>query len=124
MRFLLDNDVDVVVARILRRHGHTCWVAAPAGLADVPDDLIAIYAEKLDAALVSHDRRFAKRRMRNTRGQHVWTACLQVDAIEVLERHLDEAGLAIGAAALRGGDLAELGATVLRITGLGQPAEM
>jgi predicted nuclease of predicted toxin-antitoxin system len=90
MRFLLDNDVDVVVARMLRRHGHTCWVAAQAGLADVPDDLIAIYAEKLDAALVSHDRRFAKRRMRNTRGQHVWMACLQVDAIEVLERHLDE----------------------------------
>jgi predicted nuclease of predicted toxin-antitoxin system len=73
---------------MLRRRGHICWVAARAGLADAADDLIAIYAENLDAALVSHDRRFAKRRMRNTRGQHVWMACPQVDAIEVLERHL------------------------------------
>ncbi|HEX8859089.1 MAG TPA: DUF5615 family PIN-like protein [Actinomycetes bacterium] len=84
MRFFLDNDVDVVLASMLRRRGHTCWVAARAGLADAADDLIAIYAENLDAALVSHDRRFAKRRMRNTMGQHVWLACLQVDAIEVL----------------------------------------
>jgi predicted nuclease of predicted toxin-antitoxin system len=90
MRFFLDNDVDVVLASMLRRRGHACWVAARAGLADAADDLIAIYAENLDAALVSHDRRFAKRRMRNTMGQHVWMTCLQVDAIEVLGRHLDD----------------------------------
>jgi predicted nuclease of predicted toxin-antitoxin system len=90
MRFFLDNDVDVVVATMLQRRGHVCWAAAGAGLADVGDDLIAIYAENLNAALVSHDRRFAKRRIRNTHGQHVWLACLQVDAVEVLDRHLDE----------------------------------
>jgi predicted nuclease of predicted toxin-antitoxin system len=90
VRFFLDNDVDVAVGRLLREHGHVCWAAAEAGLAAATDEAIAVYAEDRDAALISHDSRFAKRRRRNTSGQHVWLHCEQVDAVEVLGRHLAE----------------------------------
>jgi hypothetical protein len=33
VRFLLDNDVDVAVGRVLRNAGHECWTAAEANLA-------------------------------------------------------------------------------------------
>lgn len=90
MRFFLDNDVDAEVASFLRRKHHDCWRAAEAGLADAIDELIAIYAENQQAVLISHDKAFARKRMADTRGQHVWLHCQQVDAVDVLAKHLSE----------------------------------
>ena len=90
MRFFLDNDVDAEVASFLTRRRHQCWRAGEAGLADANDELIAIYAEERQAVLISHDKAFAKKRMANTRGQHVWLHCQHVDAVDVLARHLAE----------------------------------
>ena len=75
MRFLLDNDVAVTVRRVLLDAGHECWTAGEANLHDAPDDALAVYAANRGAVLVSHDAEFARRRRRNTIGQHVWLRC-------------------------------------------------
>jgi len=71
LRFLLNNDVAATVRRVLFDAGHECWTAAEANLHDTPDDALAVYAADRSAALVSHDAEFARRRRRNTIGQHV-----------------------------------------------------
>lgn len=90
MRFLLDNDVAVAVRRVLLDVGHECWTAAEANLHDAPDDALAVYAADRSAALVSHDAEFARRRRRNTIGQHVWLRCTEPQAAAVLAQHLTE----------------------------------
>jgi hypothetical protein len=70
LRFLLDNDVAVTVRRVLLDAGHECWTAAEANLHDAPDDALAVYAADRSVALVSRDAEFARRRRRNTIGQH------------------------------------------------------
>ena len=42
------------------------------------------------AVLITHDREFTRRRMRNTIGRHVRLDCEQPDAIAVIGTHLDE----------------------------------
>lgn len=88
MRFLLDNDVAVIVRRVLLDAGHECWTAAEANLYDAPDDALAVYAADRSAALVSHDAEFARRRRRNTIGQHIWLRCTEPQAPAVLAQHL------------------------------------
>ena len=88
LRFVLDNDVAVTVRRVLLDAGHECWTAAAANLDDAPDDALAVYATNRGAALVSHDAEFARRRRRNTIGQHVWLRCLEPRAPAVLGEHL------------------------------------
>ena len=90
MRFLLDNDVAVTVRRVLLDAGHECWTAAEANLYDAPDDAVAVYAADRRAALISHDAEFARRRRRNTMGQHVWLRCTEPQASAVLSQHLAE----------------------------------
>ena len=90
MRFVIDHDVAVTVRGVLIRAGHECWSAAQAHLDDAPDDALAAYADDRHAALISHDMDFARRRRRNTRGQHVWLRCPEPDAPTVLTRHLSE----------------------------------
>lgn len=93
MRFLLDNDVDIAVARVLRSAGHDCWTAADAGLAgpeSANDDEVSVYAHDKGAVVVTHDREFTKRRVRRTFGRHVWLRCEQPDAAAVVELVLDE----------------------------------
>jgi len=90
LRFLLDNDVAVTVRRVLPDAGHECWTAAEANLHDAPDDALAMYAADRSAALVSHDAEFARRRRRNTIGQHVWLRCTEPQAAAVLAQHLTE----------------------------------
>jgi predicted nuclease of predicted toxin-antitoxin system len=90
LRFLLDNDVAVTVRRVLLDSGHECWTAAEANLYDAPDDALAVYAADRGAALVSHDAEFARRRRRNTIGQHVWLRCTEPQGSAVLRRHLTE----------------------------------
>jgi predicted nuclease of predicted toxin-antitoxin system len=88
VRFVLDNDVAVTVRRILLDAGHECWTAAEAHLDDAPDDALAVYATDRRAALISHDAEFARRRRRNTVGQHVWLRCTEPRAPAVLREHL------------------------------------
>lgn len=90
MRFLLDNDVAVTVRRVLLAADHECWTAAEANLNDAPDDALAVYAADRSAALVSHDAEFARRRRRNTIGQHIWLRCSEPLAPAVLAQHLAE----------------------------------
>jgi predicted nuclease of predicted toxin-antitoxin system len=88
LRFVLDNDVAVTVRRVLLDAGHECWTAAEANLDEAPDDALAVYATDRGAALVSHDAEFARRRRRNTIGQHVWLRCVEPHAPTVLGEHL------------------------------------
>jgi predicted nuclease of predicted toxin-antitoxin system len=90
LRFILDNDVAVTVRAVLLDARHECWTAADANLYDAQDDVLAVYASDRGAALVSHDAEFARRRRRNTAGQHVWLRCTEPQAPEVLARHLAE----------------------------------
>lgn len=93
MRFLLDNDVDAGVARVLRRAGHDVVAASEVGLAGVDaaaNDELTVYASDHDRVLVTHDRAFTARRRRNTIGLHVRIAVEQPDGPEVSAARLDE----------------------------------
>jgi hypothetical protein len=50
VRFLLDNDVDVAVGRVLRSAGHECWTAVEANLAG----RVAENLDELVNALTQH----------------------------------------------------------------------
>ena len=52
MRFLLDNDVDAAVGKMLRRERHECWTASQVGLAAAMDDELTVWAADRGAALV------------------------------------------------------------------------
>jgi predicted nuclease of predicted toxin-antitoxin system len=88
VRFLLDHDVDAAVGRMLRRNGHECLTAGQAGLAVATDDALTVWASGHGAVLVSTDREFGRRRMKNAIGHHVWLRCLDWEADAVLEAHL------------------------------------
>jgi len=90
VRFVTDHNVAATVRGTLRDAGHDCWSAAEAGLHDVADDELAVYAADRKAALLSHDADFARRRRRNTAGQHVWLRCPEPDAAVVVAKHLSE----------------------------------
>lgn len=91
MRFFLDNDVPVSVGRMLRSHGHQCWTAAEAGLADESrDDNLSVYADARHAVLVTLDKEFMHRRRRNPIGRHVRLRCTEPEAAAVLAAHLPE----------------------------------
>jgi len=91
VRFFLDNDVPVSVGRMLRRHGHACWTAADAGLADESqDDNLSVYADGREAVLVTPDREFTLRRRQNPIGRHIRLRCAEPEAAEVLSAKLDE----------------------------------
>jgi predicted nuclease of predicted toxin-antitoxin system len=90
MRFLLDQDVDAAVGRMLRQRGHACWTAGSAGLARARDDELTVWAAARRAAVVSADEEFGQRRMRSSVGWHVWLSCADWLADEVLAGHLDE----------------------------------
>jgi predicted nuclease of predicted toxin-antitoxin system len=90
VRFLLDQDVDAAVGRMLRQRGHACWTAGSAGLARARDDELTVWAAARRAAVVSTDEEFGQRRMRNAVGWHVWLGCADWDASQVLADHLDE----------------------------------
>jgi predicted nuclease of predicted toxin-antitoxin system len=92
VRFFLDNDVPVSVGTMLRRHGHLCWTANDAGLADEgEDDNLTVYAAKHQAVLVSLAAQFMRRRRANAIGRHVRLRCTEPEAAAVLGGHLKEA---------------------------------
>jgi predicted nuclease of predicted toxin-antitoxin system len=88
VRFLLDHDVDAAVGRMLRRHGHECLTASQVGLAAVTDDTLTVWACEHGAVVVSSDREFGQRRMKNAIGHHVWLRCKDWEADAVLEARL------------------------------------
>jgi predicted nuclease of predicted toxin-antitoxin system len=67
---------------------HRCWTAADAGLAAAQDDILSVYAAKKRAALVTMDREFSQRRLKNPIGHHVWLRCPEPDAAALLGAHL------------------------------------
>lgn len=90
MRFLIDHDVDAAVARMLRHRRHEAWTAGEVGLAAAADDELSVWANVHRAALVSTDREFGQRRMKNAIGAHVWLACRDWEASALLAMQLDE----------------------------------
>jgi hypothetical protein len=93
LRFLLDNDVDYGVARVLRRHGHDVVTADDVGLAGVDsaeDDALTVYGLEHGRVVVTHDREFTTRRRRNTLGLHVRIRVEQPDGPGVVEARHDE----------------------------------
>jgi hypothetical protein len=75
---------------MLRRRGHQCWAVPDAGLATAADDALTVYATDRRAVLVTHDREFSMRRIRNAVGRHLWLNCEQFYAEQLLGKHLDE----------------------------------
>ena len=91
MRFVLDEDVDAqAVGSLLRNRGHDCWSVVDAGLGGADDDAVATYADDRDAVLVTHDAAATHRRRRFTFGRHVFLRCHQLEATDLLDRHLEE----------------------------------
>lgn len=88
MRFLLDQNVDASVVSFLRAERHECFTVAELGLAGARDDEVSVRAHEDRAIVVTHDRDFSRRRIRNTYGQHLWLRCREFDAIDVLRRWL------------------------------------
>ncbi|MCL1601015.1 MAG: DUF5615 family PIN-like protein [Actinomycetia bacterium] len=91
MRFVLDEDVDAqLLGSFLRQRGHECWSVVEAGLGGADDDAVAIYADDRDAVLITHDADATRRRRKFTFGRHVFLRCHQLEAVELLEIHIDE----------------------------------
>jgi predicted nuclease of predicted toxin-antitoxin system len=88
--FLLDHDVDAAVGRMLRQKRHECHTASEVGLAQARDDALTVWASEHGAVVISTDREFGQRRMKNAIGRHVWLRCLDWEAGEVLAGCLDE----------------------------------
>ena len=75
---------------MLRQRGHECWTASAVGLAAASDDALTVWASEHQAAVVSTDRGFGRRRVVNAVGRHVWLRCPDWEAADVLESRLDE----------------------------------
>lgn len=91
MRFVLDEDVDVqLVSSFLRQRGHDCWSVVQAGLGGADDDAVSIYADDRRAVLITHDADATRRRRRFTFGRHVFLGCHQLEAVELLQIHIEE----------------------------------
>ncbi len=90
MRFFCDNDVDAAVAKLLKSRGHNAWTADDAVLAAASDSALAVYAHDRRAALISHDAEFSRWRKKNIIGWHIYLACHQLDAVDLITTHLDE----------------------------------
>jgi predicted nuclease of predicted toxin-antitoxin system len=69
---------------------HDCLTASQVGLAAAADDALTVWASEQRAVVVSTDREFGRRRMKNTIGHHVWMRCLDWEADVVLEANLTE----------------------------------
>lgn len=90
MKFLLDNDCDAEIGPILRKAGHTCDTAPGCGIADAKDDDVSVFAHDHGMVLLTHDRRFSKRRQKNVFGKHVYLDCRQFEAADVVAEHLED----------------------------------
>lgn len=90
MRFVCDHDVSADVVTSLQGLGHQAWRIADAGLHQVSDDEVTVYAIEHRAVLLTHDREFSRRRSRNVIGWHVQLRCPEWEAADLLARYMDE----------------------------------
>lgn len=58
MQFLLDENVPVSVADVLRRHGHTVEFVREILPPTSPDPMVATVSEEIGTVLISHDKDF------------------------------------------------------------------
>jgi putative transposon-encoded protein len=89
VRFVLDEDVSAVVARVLRQKGHDAWTVQRANLSGGGDDEVSVYAHRKGATVLTHDVAFSTRRRLNPIGRHVRLACPEPDGPQVLAPVLD-----------------------------------
>lgn len=76
---------------MLLAEGHDCWTASDAGLAtEGQDDNLSVYADSREAALVTFDREFSRRRLKYPIGRHIWLRCNEPRAAGVLRTYLPE----------------------------------
>jgi hypothetical protein len=75
---------------MLRAKRYTVITAAEAGLHQAADDDITVWADDLQAVLITLDREFSRRRRQNTVGRHVWLRCSEPEASDLLLEHLDK----------------------------------
>ncbi|NMO57500.1 DUF5615 family PIN-like protein [Actinoplanes sp. TBRC 11911] len=90
MFFLLDHDIDAGVGNVLRGAGHACETASTVGLATADDDQLSVFADNHNAILVTHDKEAIRRRRRNTFGRHIWMACVDLEAVQVMTDNLGD----------------------------------
>jgi predicted nuclease of predicted toxin-antitoxin system len=75
---------------MLRAKRYTVITAGEAGLHEAVDDDITVWADNLQAVLITLDREFSRRRRQNTVGRHVWLRCVESEASDLLLEHLDK----------------------------------
>jgi hypothetical protein len=90
LRFVLDHNVDAACRGVVMAAGHDCWTVGDAGRALAGDDDQTVYATRMSAVLVTHDREFTTRRKRHAIGWHVRLMGEEPDGPELLEQHLAE----------------------------------
>jgi predicted nuclease of predicted toxin-antitoxin system len=88
--FLLDQDIDVAVGKVVRRAGHRCLSAGEIGLATASDEAVSIWADNHKAIVFTHDKEFIKRRRKHTFGRHIQLICNEEDAAEIVGTYLAE----------------------------------
>ena len=90
MRFLLDENVDARVREPIRAEGHDCWTVPESGLAGEEDPNLSVYAHKLGAVIITHDRAFSLKVKRHIVGHHVYLKCKELDAPKVIAARLED----------------------------------
>lgn len=90
MRFFLDHNVDARLVGLLTKRGHECWTTSDANLYNASDDTLTVYADEHKAVLITHDSEFSRRRRKNAVGMHIQLRCAEPDALELVDKHLDD----------------------------------
>lgn len=89
MRFVIDQDVDARLVKVLVAAGHEAWTVSHAGMPDAKDDDISVYAAEKGAAVITHDREFSNRRRNNPHGRHVQLGCVEPEAPALVAEFVD-----------------------------------
>jgi predicted nuclease of predicted toxin-antitoxin system len=97
MHFMLDENIPMDVADMLRAHGHKVEWIRDYVLPGSPDPLVATVSEEMTAILVSSDGDFEKIAPRVSQGQRarfrrlsrIWLRCSEPQAAQRLEKALD-----------------------------------
>jgi predicted nuclease of predicted toxin-antitoxin system len=97
MHFMLDENVPVAVADMLKQHGHNAEFIRDYVPPGSPDPLVATVAEELKAVLISFDGDFEKIAPRIPRGERtrfrklsrIWMRCSEPQAAKRLKMALD-----------------------------------
>lgn len=91
LRFVLDHNIDVAAAKVLRDRGWWAHTLNELGNFDVSDETVAIVAHERDAVAVTADVEFTAWRRRRLVGKHVFMRCPDHEVAEVIDRHIDDA---------------------------------